>query len=390
MAVGTADKPIVFTSNLAAGARNSGDWGGVILLGKAPVNQPGGEVTIEGGLTPTGGGAASKYTTYGGTDVADNSGKLIYVRVEYAGIAFAPDNETNGITFGGVGSGTELDFIEVYRSGDDAYEWFGGTVNAKHLLAIGSLDDDFDTDFGYSGKIQFALSQRFKTLADVSGSNGFESDNDGSGTNLAPQTSAIFSNVTIVGPMLKATTESNTNANYQHAVQIRRNSALSILNSVFVGYPEGIFIDDALPAIGPLNSSSNFTAGGLVFSNNIIYGCNSKGNEIKGVTANSKAIFETALRATNIFESAKYSGDLLVAPNLYSSDFASPGVPSFLAKSGSVAENGALFTSAKFSNDSFFDKTVKFRGAFGSENWAAGWAHFDVQTLPYTTPAAVK
>ncbi|RYF97725.1 MAG: hypothetical protein EOO02_20355, partial [Chitinophagaceae bacterium] len=83
MAVGTADKPIVFTSNLAAGSRNGGDWGGLLILGRAPVNQPGGEVVIEGGLTPTAGGAASKYTTYGGTDPEDNSGKLVYVRVEY-------------------------------------------------------------------------------------------------------------------------------------------------------------------------------------------------------------------------------------------------------------------------------------------------------------------
>lgn len=390
MAVGTPEKPIVFTSNLPAGARNGGDWGGLIILGKAPVNQPGGEVVIEGGLTPTAGGTAAKYTTYGGNDPEDNSGKLKYVRVEYAGIAYAPDNETNGITFGGVGRGTEIDYVQVYRSGDDAFEWFGGTVNAKHILAIGSLDDDFDTDFGYSGKIQFALAQRYKTLADVSGSNGFESDNDGSGTNATPQTSAIFSNITVVGPMTKATVESNTNANYQHAVQIRRNSALSIFNSVFVGYPEGIFIDDALPTSGGLNSSGNFTSGKLAFENNIIYGCNSKGNEIKGVNATSKAVFEAALRANNVFEAAKYSGELMVAPNLYSSDFASAGTPNFLVKSGAISASGASFSSAKFSGDSFFDKSTGFKGAFGTTDWSAGWAHFDVQNLPYTTPGAVK
>ena len=142
-AVGTVDKPIVFTSNQAPGARSAGDWGGIVLLGKAPNNQ-GSNQGIEGIPTDESGKAS-----YGGTDAADNSGTLKYVRIEYAGVPLSPDNELNGLTLGSVGSGTTLDYIQVTRSGDDSFEWFGGTVNAKHILAIGGLDDDFDADFGY-------------------------------------------------------------------------------------------------------------------------------------------------------------------------------------------------------------------------------------------------
>ena len=129
-ALGTVDQPIVFTSNEPEGARNYGDWGGLIILGDAPINVPGGIAVIEGGVdTPEGDG------TYGGANAADNSGSLIYVRIEYPGIPFVAGNEINGLTCGGVGSGTVIDHVMVSRSGDDAFEFFGGTVNAKYLIA---------------------------------------------------------------------------------------------------------------------------------------------------------------------------------------------------------------------------------------------------------------
>ncbi|WEA01869.1 hypothetical protein [Mucilaginibacter sp. SJ] len=383
MAVGTADKPIVFTSQFDAGARANGDWGGIILLGKAPVNQ-GDNVGIEGGLDAK--GDAAKYIQYGGTDANDNSGTLKYVRIEYAGIPFSPDNEINGLTFGGVGKGTTIDYVEVYRSGDDAFEWFGGTVQCKHLIAMGSLDDDFDTDFGFAGKIQFGLSQRFKTIADISGSNSFESDNDGSGSDKTPQTSVVFSNMTLLGPITKDG-ETNVNANYQHAAQIRRNSAISCFNSIFSGYVEGIYIDDS--KVTTANSTTtNFTAGRLVFKNNIILGSNSKGNEIKSFTAANKLLIEAKLRADNVFDATKYADLVINSPFKFSSDFANAGTPDFTVKTGSIAATGALFTDAKLT-DAFFEK-VDYKGAFGSTDWTAGWANFDPQTMPYTTPGAVK
>lgn len=396
-AIGTADKPVVFTSAVSSGGRSSGDWGGIILLGKAPVNQTGGEVIIEGGLVPTSTagvvGDKAKYTTYGGTDAADNSGTLKYVRIEFAGIAFAPDNEINGLTMGGVGSGTTLDYIEVYRSGDDAFEWFGGTVTAKHLLSIGTTDDDFDTDFGFSGKVQFGLAQRAQVVADFSGSNGFESDNDATGTNLTPQTSPVFSNMTIIGPLTSVIASggsiSNINANYQHAVQIRRNSSLSMFNSVLTNYHEGVYYDDGT-VVTAKATSANFLAGRSVFANNIIFNTNAKGNEVKG---QNKGDFETALRAANTFDATKSATDVYASPLKYGGDFklaTDPllyGTPSFVLKAGSVAETGAVFTDAKVA-DAFFEK-VAYRGAFGATDWSAGWASYDPQLLLYTTPGKV-
>nr|WP_121269145.1 hypothetical protein [Pedobacter schmidteae] len=381
-AVGTVDKPIVFTSGVAAGARREGDWGGLILLGKAPHNK-GANNKIEGGLTPTVAGEEAKYIQFGGSDPADNSGTLKYVRVEYAGIPFSVDNEINGITFGAVGSGTTIDYVQVYRSGDDAFEWFGGTVNAKHLIASGTWDDDFDTDNGFSGKIQFALAQRYPLIADQSGSNGFESDNDPNGTGDAPQTSAIFSNVTIVGPLAAANTK--INGFFQHAAQIRRNSAISTFNSIFTGFPDGIYIDDSTVGT-PGATTANYTAGRLSFENNLVYGIT--GQDIKGT---NKALIEAGLRANNTFLAGTWAGALLVSPYKYSSDIAAAanvGRPDFTLASGSVAATGALYTNAKVA-DAFFEK-VAYKGAFGTTDWTAGWANFDPQVMPYTTPGAVK
>lgn len=393
-AIGTADKPIVFTSAITAGGRSSGDWGGIILLGKAPINPTGGVATIEGGLVPTGGGDPVKYIQYGGTDATDNSGTIKYCRIEYAGIPFSPDNEINGLTMGGVGSGTTLDYIEVYRSGDDSYEWFGGTVTAKHLLSIGAIDDDFDTDFGFSGKVQFGLAQRAQVIADFSGSNGFESDNDASGSNNTPQTSAVFSNMTIVGPLLTvanatAATPSGINANFQHGAQIRRNSAISIANSLITNYTEGVYFDDGTVATAGA-TSTNYTAGRIVFTDNVIYNCNNKSNEVKG---QNKTLFETAIRAANAFDATKSVLDLLTDPLKYGLDFkasgnANQGTPNFTVKAGSAAAAGAAFTNAKLA-DSFFEK-VAYKGAFGTTDWSTGWATYDPQNLPYTTPGAIK
>ena len=184
IAEGTVANPIVFTSNQDAGSRSYGDWGGLIILGNATVNKV--DPVIEGGPT----------STYGGSDDADNSGILKYVRIEFPGVAFQPDKEINGLTMGGVGSGTTIEYIQVSFCGDDSYEWFGGAVNAKHLIAFRGWDDDFDTDYGYRGMVQFAVSLRDPAVADAgSGSNSFESDNDATGSEDTPYTEPVFCNI---------------------------------------------------------------------------------------------------------------------------------------------------------------------------------------------------
>ncbi len=159
---GTAANPVIFTSNEAPGTRLPGDWGGLVLLGLAKNNQPGGVANIEG-IVPT------TDTQFGGNFDNDNSGSLTYVRIEFAGIALEPNKEINGLTCGSVGSATVIDYVQITSSGDDSFEWFGGTVNCKHLIAYRGLDDDFDTDYGYRGKIQFGLSIRDKDLSDAIG-----------------------------------------------------------------------------------------------------------------------------------------------------------------------------------------------------------------------------
>lgn len=267
-AEGTVCNPIVFTSNRAVGSRALADWGGIIMLGRARNNQNN-NVVIEG-LTPT------EFRNYhGGTDDNDNSGILKYVRIEYGGFVFAPNNEINGLTMGSVGRGTTIDYVQVSFTNDDAFEWFGGTVNCKHLVAYRNLDDDFDTDFGYSGTVQFALGVKDPAISDnpaVSTSEGFESDNEAVGTNqaLTPKTSASFYNVTQIGAFRCA---SNTDGSgvapsasgFRRGARLRRNTDLKIFNSILMNNRRGLFVDGAL-ALGNMDQDS------LVFRNNIIAG----------------------------------------------------------------------------------------------------------------------
>jgi hypothetical protein len=373
-ASGTIDKPIIFTSAIAAGARREGDWGGIIILGKAPINPSGGEAKIEGGLVPTPGADEKNYIWYGGTDANDNSGVMKYCRIEFAGIAYSPDNEINGLTMGGVGAGTTLSYIQVYRSGDDAYEWFGGTVNADHLVATYTWDDDFDTDFGYSGHVQFGVAHRVKTIADQSGSNGFESDNDANGSTNAPQTRSWFSNMTIVGPIATANPSSNAvsgiNANYQNGAQIRRNSSQSIINSVITGFPVGLYIDDSKGTA----TSNNITANTLMFKNNILAGCVTP---FKNTAAWAGAAAWFATTNTTVLDSAQ-KAMMMDAYKFAPAVSSSAGRPNFLLQSASPAATGA-----DFSGTTGF-QSVGYRGAFdGTNDWTIGWTTWAAEDTAY-------
>jgi hypothetical protein len=246
-AQGTASQPIVFTSAQAAGNRKPGDWGGIILCGKASNNQT--EMQIEGGPR----------TKHGGSDDADCSGALQYVRIEFAGYPFQKDQEINGLTFGSVGSGTVIDHIQVSYSNDDSYEWFGGAVNCKYLVAYHGWDDELDTDNGFHGKVQFALVVRDPKIADQSQSNGFESDNCADGSAVSPYTTCTFSNITFVGPRVDPAFQNTTSyinggtfypnngsalGKFQAAMQIRRNSRLNCYNTLAIGYPVGLLLDN--------------------------------------------------------------------------------------------------------------------------------------------------
>lgn len=252
---GTAANPVVFTSNEPIGNRNEGDWGGLVILGLAKNNQPGGVANIEG-IVP------STDTQFGGNFDNDNSGALNYVRIEFAGIPLEPNKELNGLTCGSVGSATVIDYVQVSHCGDDSFEFFGGTVNCKHLIAYRGLDDDFDTDFGYRGKIQFGLAIRDKDLSDAPGdSNCFESDNDAAGSTAQPKTRPIFSNMTIVGPKGNGTIVLPVGEKFEKAFRLRRNTSTSCLNSLVVGWEKGLSIESA-------NTVANATGDSLIFASN--------------------------------------------------------------------------------------------------------------------------
>ena len=349
-AVGTVANPIVFTSNEAAGSRSSGDWGGVVILGKAPVNQ-GTDILLEGG-------AIGSEFVYGGNDAADNSGILNYVRIEFGGIALQPNKEINGLTLAGVGSGTQIDYVQVSYSGDDSYEWFGGNVNAKHIIAFKGVDDDFDTDFGFSGKVQFAVGLRSPNIADVSGSNGFESDNDANSSTLNPFTSAQFSNVSLFGPMATSTT--TFDVLFKRGAHLRRNTKQSIYNSVIAGYPDGLTVDGASTEMNAVNNE-------LQFKNNVIAGCT---NPAVVTPVSGMLVIADWLNNNN---NAIYTDNA----SLELSDPFKLTNPNFLPLATSP-----LLIEADFTGLTGFD-LVTYRGAFGTTNWTNGWSNFDPQNAIY-------
>ncbi len=368
MAEGTATAPIVFTSAKPAGQRNYGDWGGLVLCGKAPTNK------ADGGVAGNGIAEGGIDATYGGNDPADNSGILRYVRIEFPGIALTStaNSEINGLTLYSVGSGTQIDHIQVSYSGDDSFEWFGGTVNAKYLVAFRGWDDEFDTDNGFNGKVQFAFGLRDPNASDQSGSNGFESDNDANGTTTAPITKPIFSNVTLLGPLAVSSTLP-ANHLYKRAMHLRRSSQLCVYNSVFAGYPKGLLIDGEkgnTPAKAEDNTLQieNCVMAGMTAN----YEVSTAATQATPYTLNQLEAYFTATTRNN---STSVTLAQVIGNNLISLTN-----PSLLPPTGSLILSGALFTNSNLSTG--FTSTT-FKGAFGTENWTSGWCNWDPQNTTY-------
>lgn len=253
VAEGTKDEPILFTSNQPIGSRAPGDWGGVIILGKAPNNQTTTPI-IEGLST------SDNRKEYGGTDPNDDSGVLKYVRIEYPGFELSTDNEVNGLTLGSVGKGTTLSYIEVNSSADDAFEWFGGTVDADHLVANNADDDMFDTDFGYTGNLSYLFGRQI--LPSEADPNGFESDNQAANfVGPTPVTNPTYDKVTLCG-------NAGGNPAARYGMVLRRNSHGEISNLVAVGFTAGASLRDTPwdpPAAYPVTiESSTFFGNGAL------------------------------------------------------------------------------------------------------------------------------
>lgn len=364
VAEGSDCNPVVFTSNEPAGSRAIGDWGGVIVLGRAPINVPGGVTTIEGGVPNTLVGKTTGNTIvdvnqYGGSNVTDNSGILNYVRIEYCGIAFSLDNEINGLTMGGVGSGTLIDYVQVSFCGDDSFEWFGGTVNCKHLIAWRGTDDDWDSDFGFSGDVQYGLGVRDANIADAAGSsNGFESNNDGDGSSNTPLTTARFVNMTEVGPIQNP--GDVISPFFRRGIHKRGNSNATIANSIVMGYNDGIELDAC-------NGTDTKVSNNIFAGNGVTYDCDVCPPCVlpAGGDGNIDLALTSLVGLTDAYNTT--------APDFRPTAGSLPLVATDLDGLGGTIDE------------------VEYLGAFdGMNDWTEGWAEFDPQTADYSVEGAVN
>ncbi len=239
LAEGTPERPIVFTSAAPPGARRAGDWGGLLLLGRAPTN------LRDAAGAPTRGrveGIASG-GEYGGDDPDDSSGALRHVRVEYSGLSLGPNNEINGVTLAGVGRGTALDHVQVRHTADDCFEFFGGTVDGHHLICQDPGDDGFDWDLGYTGRLQFLLLR-----GGEGGDHGLEGDNDPGGSARTPISAPQIYNATLCGGAGRE----------RPGMLLRHGSRATVGDAIFVGFAAALDLRDrgsALTLRGALGSA---------------------------------------------------------------------------------------------------------------------------------------
>ena len=337
-AIGTKEQPIVFTSDQAPGARARGDWGGIILNGRAPLNLEGGEGE---GEADTG--------VYGGDNPDDNSGSLRYVRVEFAGTEFSPDNELNGIAFQGVGRGGTYEYIQVHMNKDDGLEWFGGTADIKHAVVTNAGDDSFDWTFGWRGRAQFiAVSQRGDD-ADA----GIEADNNEFNNENLPRSSPTLYNLTFCGD-----SDTNEGSESVRGVLLRRGTAGEMRNFIITGFKNvGLEVNGT-------SSLREAAQGNLRVSNGVIFRTGANGTTYAPATT-------LALIQNNTFASVRLGQDPGIG-NCFNHE-----APDWKPTSVSTLAGGQL-APATPPNDGFFEVTT-FIGAFSpdvEQDWAAGWTRF--------------
>lgn len=345
-ASGTQSRPIIMTSSLPAGQRKAGDWGGLALLGKAITNWPTGEGALEGL-------ASGEDTAYGGQDDDHDCGTLRYVRVEYAGAEFQPNEELNAITWGGCGTKTVAEYLQVRYGLDDNFEWFGGSSNGKYLVSLYAQDDHIDWQIGWRGMLQHVLA-----VAGDDGSNrGVEADNNERGFDLAPRSDPRVWNMTIVGTE-KATRDEGSSV---AGIWLRRGTGGRINNAIVTNYYQnGLEVRDAATTTAIANNELQID--GLMLWNN---GRNAdKANTIEG---QSNALAQPWLRGeTGIAERVFVQDPMLRRPLSYSDPDHRPafGSPALQPVWSQPPDNG------------FFDQWASWVGAFGNIEWTEEWCDF--------------
>ena len=345
MANGTKEHPIIFTvegDDLAGSVpiETSGLWGGVIILGNAPVNTEENENQIEG--IPVG----EPRATYGGSDTEDNSGIFRYVSIRHSGTRLSSDNEINGLTLGGVGSKTTVEYVEVVSSRDDGIEIFGGTVNPRYLVCAFCGDDAFDFDLGYTGNVQFIIGLESETMGDLllelSDREGF------------PKTRPIIANGTFIG---KGPWENG------QIVRFDNSAAGTIINSIFTESREGVKIEYSGDK---LDSYQQYLSGWLQLKNNVFYNISENDNTSIFEVYTNKGL---DIRTENTNFSLHFEeGENEIIDAGLSSD------PWNLVPKEAIHQNLA-------STENEIEK-VSFKGAISPlDNWLEGWTLLDQTDL---------
>ncbi len=384
-AVGTAAKPIVFTSTAVSGAKSTGQWGGIILVGLAQNNQPGGTAFIEGDENPDAYG-------WGGVLSApkndDNSGTLKYVIVEFGGFEIRPGSEINGITFYAVGNGTTIDYVQSHYNNDDGFEFFGGTVNLKHCISSGNSDDSFDFDNGYQGNAQYMLAVQRTGASRFA--RGHEMDNNADGTDVQPFTQPTWANVTLIGSG-STSDKQGTDGDPNDGIYARRSTRGKFYNYLIYNFGGlGMSLDIEKGAAARVDK--NVEAGELFIKNSLL--SSKRGNlasgkpeiavvtKTNGVYSEPGATIAGRVAGWNDQMSAVGSAALSLDPKLTGFKVAdNNNVPNLTLAAGSPALS--LTGAVEFPTAAFFDQSGKaYIGAFGSgasADWTAGWAHWQTR-----------
>ncbi len=349
------DPATVFTSSEPEGSRAPGDWGGIVILGEAPINAAGGTAVVAAINNGANDGQ------FGGSSPGDISGSMQKVRIEYAGATLTGGARVGGLTLAGVGSGTTLKNIQVTNCAGDGFDFRGGTVNLNQIISHRNADDDFDMTLGYSGRIQFAAGLRDNSNVNgESGANGLEADNDAAGSGATPYTAATISNLLLAGP--KVTLSTPVDADFQNGIRIGGNARVGIYNSIVMGYPTGLNID---------GSATQAAADASAFDIRNLYLAGSTTDLVASGGWNINSFFTAPGRLNRAFT----VNDSINLANPFNLDF-----PDFKPLSGSPVLGTASFVApvlAAFTG-------VTYIGPFSSSlDWSLCWTNWDPADTDY-------
>ena len=349
VAAGTAAEPIVFTGSAPAGQRGGpqGDWGGLVLNGKASINVTGGENNSEGLADEP----RNKYGGGASPDDTHDCGTLKYVRVEFAGRPLTADNELNGITLNACGSKTVLDFVQVHRGVDDGIEVFGGTVNLKHVVITGSDDDGLDWDQGWTGKAQFVVAQQINGR----GNHGIEADSNRTNNDLLPRAAPTLYNFTLIGRNPDTTPSEGPS----RGLMLRQGTAGVLANFIITNFTSNAMTVDQDA------TATQWNMGALKVANSIFFNNPNVGWQAAAGSMPDNMFDEAAALSNVSLANRDIDPQLTAALN--------ETAPNFAPLMDSPALKGGAATPP---SDGFFDSSATFIGAVGTTDWTQGWTAY--------------